>query len=617
MGGKTARLEFGELACGVVRSEAGAVDSETAWAATQAGLRAIAVGAGAASVDADAVELAPVAASPAVAWVGGGIDAASTASALSSSAPLLPFLSSLVPGQRRSRWRDHPAQGGGDTEDEGTGSSTRSTVAQCADEGVECMGVHENAFHRYADRLGATAPPSSITNRSCVDLAIGLRPRPVAAGVCWQRPPPRHDDTIGADRRKSMATVVLAGTLDTKGIEYAFVRDRLREQGVDVILVDVGVLGSPLVEPDVSREEVARAGGVSLASLIAAGDRGRAIEVMSAALGAVVKRLYAEARLDAILGLGGGGGSALLAAAMCELPIETPKLLVSTMVGGDTRAFAGVTGITVMHSIVDIAGLNRISERVFAQAAAAGAAMANANASMQAMPLDRPLLGATMFGVTTPCVTAARERLEALGYEVLVFHATGTGGNTLEQLVRDGVIIGVLDVTTTELADDLVGGVLSAGPERLTASGDVGIPQVVSLGALDMVNFGPIETIPEQFKGRLLYKHNPAVTLMRTTPEENAELGKRLAGKLNRARGPVTLFIPLRGVSLIAVEGQVFHDPVADAALFDAIRRHIADHVAVREIDTDINDPAYATAMADALHESYTTWSAGRERTTV
>ncbi len=412
-----------------------------------------------------------------------------------------------------------------------------------------------------------------------------------------------------------MATVVLAGTLDTKGIEYAYVRDRLREHSVDVIMVDAGILGSPLVEPDISREEVALAAGVDLAELVAAGDRGAAIEGMAGGLGAVVRELYEDGKLDALLGLGGGGGSALIAAAMRQLPIVVPKLLVSTIVAGETRSFASVTGITVMHAIVDIAGINRISERVFTQAAAAAAAMAEASAAIGPPRPDRPLLGATMFGVTTPCVTAARERLEALGYEVLVFHATGTGGKTLEQLVRDGTITGVLDVTTTELADDLVGGVLSAGPDRLTAAGEVGIPQVVSLGALDMVNFGPAETIPVAFRDRLLYKHNPTVTLMRTTPAECAELGKRLAQKLNRARGPVTLFLPLRGVSSIAVEGQVFHNPEADAALLAAIHEHIDDRVEVREMDTDINDPTFAVAMADALHEHYLAWSRESERT--
>jgi uncharacterized protein (UPF0261 family) len=412
-----------------------------------------------------------------------------------------------------------------------------------------------------------------------------------------------------------MATVVLAGTLDTKGIEYAYVRDRLRERGVDVMLIDVGVLGEPLVAPDIGRDVVAAAGGANLSDLVAAADRGRAIEAMASGLGAVVRRLHEEGKLDALLGLGGGGGSALITAAMRELPIGVPKLLVSTVVAGATRSYASVTGITVMHAIVDIAGVNRISERVFTQAAAAAAAMAEASAAVWPAPPDRPILGATMFGVTTPCVTATRERLEALGYEVLIFHATGTGGMTLEQLVRDGTITGVLDITTTELADDLVGGVLSAGPDRLEAAGELGIPQVISLGALDMVNFGPSETVPARFKDRLLYQHNPTVTLMRTTPGKCAELGKRLARKINRARGPVTLFIPLRGVSSIAVSGQVFHDLEADAALVKAIREHIGDWVDVRELDTDINDPVFAVAMADMFHEHYTAWDRQTERT--
>ncbi|MGH3092840.1 MAG: Tm-1-like ATP-binding domain-containing protein, partial [Gaiellaceae bacterium] len=222
------------------------------------------------------------------------------------------------------------------------------------------------------------------------------------------------------------------------------------------------------------------------------------------------------------------------------------------------------------------------------------------------------LVGATMFGVTTPCVTTARERLEELGYEVLVFHATGTGGQSMEALMRSGFITASLDITTTELADDLVGGVLSAGPDRLEAAGDLGIPQVVSVGALDMVNFGPIETVPAEFRSRNLYKHNPTVTLMRTTSAECAELGRRIALKLNAARGPVTLFLPLRGVSLIDTEGQVFWDPEADAALFDALRETLDAGVDVRELDTDVNDPAFARAMADTLHEHYRAWVAAR-----
>ena len=412
-----------------------------------------------------------------------------------------------------------------------------------------------------------------------------------------------------------MATVVLAGTLDTKGIEYAFVRDRLRERGVDVILVDAGVLGDPLVAPDITRDEVARAGGAILSDLVATADRGAAIASMARGLGAVVSQLYRDGKLDAILGLGGGGGSALIAAAMRELPIGVPKLLVSTVAAGDMRPYVGTVDLTVMHAVVDIAGINQMLERILTNAAAAAAAMAQANGTFRPQASAKPLLGATMFGVTTPCLTVARERLEALGYEVLVFHATGAGGQAMERLIRDGYLTGVLDVTTTELADDLVGGVLSAGPDRLTAAGAAGIPQVVSLGALDMVNFGPRATVPAQFQDRLLYEHNPAVTLMRTTPAECAALGQRMAEKLNRARGPVTLFVPLRGISSIAVAGQVFHDPAADAALIGAAREHIGGNVTVREMETDINDPAFATAMADALHAHYVPWSRERERT--
>jgi uncharacterized protein (UPF0261 family) len=288
--------------------------------------------------------------------------------------------------------------------------------------------------------------------------------------------------------------------------------------------------------------------------------------------------------------------------------------MVSTVASGDTRPYVGAVDVTMMYSVVDIAGINRISERILTNAAAAIAGMARASAAFQPSRDTRPLVGATMFGVTTPCVTAARERLEELGYEVLVFHATGTGGQSMEALMKDGFITAALDITTTELADDLVGGVLSAGPDRLEAAGALGIPQVVSLGALDMVNFGPYDTVPPQFKGRLLYKHNPTITLMRTTPEECAELGRRIARKLNAARGPVALFIPLKGVSLIAREGQVFYDPAADAALIGALRENLQPQVEVHALEADINDPAFARAMAERLHELYTNSSVPQER---
>lgn len=401
-----------------------------------------------------------------------------------------------------------------------------------------------------------------------------------------------------------MATVVLVGTLDTKGAEYDFLRRRLREAGVETILVDAGVVGEPRVEPDVPKEEVARAGGADVGELARAGDRGAAVAAMARGAGEIVKRLHAEGRLDGVLGLGGSGGSSLVTHAMRELPVGVPKLMVSTVASGDTRPYVGESDVTMMYSVVDIAGINRISARILTNAAAAMAGMAKAEVPEEAGG-EKPLVGATMFGVTTPAVEAARERLEALGYEVLVFHATGAGGRSMEALVRDGFITAVLDVTTTELADDLVGGVLSAGPDRLEAAGESGVPQVVSLGALDMVNFGPKDSVPAEFRDRNLYVHNPTVTLMRTTPEECAELGRRIARKLNAAKGPVTLFIPLGGISLIDTEGQPFHDPEADRALFDALRESLGEGVEVREMQEDINDPGFARAMAERLHEHY------------
>jgi uncharacterized protein (UPF0261 family) len=398
-----------------------------------------------------------------------------------------------------------------------------------------------------------------------------------------------------------MATVVLAGTLDTKGPEYAFVHSRLREvHGVDTVVVDVGIVGAADTAADITRDAVARAAGADVATLAAAGDRGAAVETMALGLTAIVKRLHAEGRLDGIIGLGGSGGSSLVTHAMRALPLGVPKLMVSTVASGDTRPYVGASDITMMYSVIDIAGINSASAPILANAAAAIAGMASAPKPVAGA--RKPLVGATMFGVTTRCVTRARERLEELGYEVLVFHATGSGGQSMEALVRDGFLDAVLDITTTELADDLVGGVLSAGPNRLEIAGERGIPQVVSVGALDMVNFGPADTVPERFAARKFVKHNATVTLMRTTPEENAELGRRIARKLSAARGPVVLFLPLRGVSAIDVAGGVFSDPEADAALFAALRGGIGSNVTLREVDTDINDPAFALAMADELH---------------
>jgi uncharacterized protein (UPF0261 family) len=397
-------------------------------------------------------------------------------------------------------------------------------------------------------------------------------------------------------------TVLLLGTLDTKGDEFEFLRKRLRLAGVDVLLADVGTLEPPRVKPDITREEVGAETGADVAKLRAAGDRGAAIAAMAGAAASLARRLYEEGRIHGLLSAGGSGNTAIATAAMQALPVGVPKLMVSTMAAGDTSDYVGGVDVAMMASVTDVAGINSISSRILANAAAAMAGMVRAPAP----ELDggRPLVGATMFGVTTPCVARARGVLEEKGYEVLVFHATGMGGKAMEALVDGGLLRGVLDITTTELCDDLVGGVLSAGPARLEAAGRAGVPQVVSLGALDMVNFGARDTVPPKFEDRNLYVHNPSVTLMRTTPDECAELGRRIAHKLSQATGPVSLFVPLRGVSTIDAEGQPFHDPDADAALFAALREGLeGSSVELVELDNNVNDEEFAIAMADRLDQ--------------
>jgi uncharacterized protein (UPF0261 family) len=397
-------------------------------------------------------------------------------------------------------------------------------------------------------------------------------------------------------------TVLLLGTLDTKGEELEFLRERLRLAGVEALLADVGTLEPPRAHPDITREQVGAETGVDVAALGAAGDRGAAIAAMAQAAAALARRLYDEGRIHGLLSAGGSGNTAIATAAMQALPVGAPKLMVSTMAAGDTSDYVGGVDVTMMASVTDVAGLNSISARILANAAGAMAGMVLAPAPE--LEGGRPLVAATMFGVTTPCVTRARGALEEKGYEVLVFHATGTGGKAMEALVDGGLVTGVLDVTTTELCDELVGGVLSAGPARLEAAGRAGVPQVVSLGALDMVNFGARDTVPPKFEDRNLYVHNPSVTLMRTTRDECAELGRLIASKLVRAQGPVTVFVPLGGVSMIDAEGQPFHDPEADAALFQALREGLAgSQVELVELDHNVNDEEFAVAMADRLDE--------------
>jgi uncharacterized protein (UPF0261 family) len=396
-------------------------------------------------------------------------------------------------------------------------------------------------------------------------------------------------------------SVVIIGTLDTKGEEIDFARDVLEAQGVDVHLVDTGVMDEPELEPDTTASEVAEAAGTTLDALREGGDRGEAMEAMGEGAAEIATQLHEDGTLDGVLGLGGSGNTSIATTAMRALPVGVPKLMVSTMASGDTEPYVGSRDIMMLYSVADIEGLNQLSRQVIANAALAMVGMVTNDPDVELD--DRPTIGVTMFGVTTPCVQAAREILEEKGYETIVFHATGTGGRAMESLIDEGVIDGVLDVTTTEWADELVGGVLSAGPERLEPAGEAGIPQVVSTGALDMVNFGPRDSVPEQFEGRTFHVHNPQVTLMRTTAEENAELGEIIAGKLNAATGPTALALPLGGVSAIDVEEKPFYDPAADGALFDALRSNIADHVELVEMEVDINDEAFARRLAEKLDE--------------
>ena len=396
-----------------------------------------------------------------------------------------------------------------------------------------------------------------------------------------------------------MKTVLLIGTLDTKGAEYAFVRDLIQARGVQTLVMDIGTVGAPAFEADVPADEVAKRGGSWLAEIRERGDRGEAVDIMLNGARAITREAFAEGRFHGVIGLGGGGGTAMITAAMRELPVGVPKVMVSTMASGNTAPYVDVKDITMMYSVVDIAGLNPLSRRILANAA--GAIVGMVQQELAPAMTDRPLIAATMFGVTTPCVTAARERLEAAGFEVLVFHATGSGGRAMEGLIDDGWFAGVLDVTTTEWADEVVGGVLTAGHDRLSAAGRKGVPQVVSVGALDMVNFGAPDTIPARFRDRRLYRHNPSVTLMRTTPAECREIGERIATQLNRATGPVVVLLPERGVSMIDRDGQPFHDPAADESLFAALRANLRSDIRVRALDAHINDTEFAHALADEL----------------
>lgn len=393
-------------------------------------------------------------------------------------------------------------------------------------------------------------------------------------------------------------TIAVLGTFDTKGVEHGYLADLIRARGHRPLLIDVGTLGEPRVKPDIDRVAVAAEAGVDFAALLARRDRGEAVTAMSRGAPVLLRRLVAQGEVHGVVSLGGGGGTAIGTAAMRALPIGFPKLMMSTLASGNTAPYVGVKDIVMFPSVVDIAGLNRISRNLMARAAGAICGMVEA-ASPAAE--DRPIVVASQFGNTTPCIEVAKAEIEKGGFEVVVFAATGVGGRTMESLIESGMVTGVLDVTTTEWADEWVGGVLTAGPHRLEAAGRAGVPAVISTGCLDMVNFGPPDTVPSKFNGRCFYQHNPQVTLMRTTPEENEKLGEILAQKINDYQGPVSVVLPLGGLSLIGAAGGPFHDPVADAALHDRLRATLRPEIRVTALNVAINDPEFARVCAREL----------------
>lgn len=396
-----------------------------------------------------------------------------------------------------------------------------------------------------------------------------------------------------------MKTVAVLGTFDTKGKELKFIKECIEEHGLKTLCINTGVF-EPVVEPDISSAEVAAAVGADINAIVEKRDRATATEVLAKGTEKLIPQLYAEGKFDGIISIGGSGGTSLATPAMRQLPLGVPKVMVSTMASGDVSPYVGTSDIVMIPSVVDAEGLNDISKVIFSNAANAVVGMVQNRKEIESD--GKPLLAATMFGVTTPCVKAAEDYLHEQGYDVLVFHATGTGGKCMEALINQGFIKGVLDLTTTEWCDEVVGGVLNAGPDRLTAASKNGIPQVVSVGALDMVNFGPMDTVPAQFKDRNLYKHNPTVTLMRTTADELKSIGHEIATRLTDATGKTTLMLPLKGVSMIDVEGQPFYDAEADKVLFDTLRTELADsNVEIVELDTDINDKEFAVAAAKKL----------------
>lgn len=393
-------------------------------------------------------------------------------------------------------------------------------------------------------------------------------------------------------------TIAVIGSMDTKGKDYAFVKTEIEKRGHQALIIDTGILGEPYIRPDVSADQVAEASGVTLAELREKADKSLAMLAMTKGVADIVKQLFKKGKIDAGFSMGGSNGTIIGTAALRSLPIGVPKVMVSTVASGDTQPYVGISDVVMFPSILDVSGVNRFSAQIYANAVGAIVGMVET-----AVPevKGKPLITASMFGNTTKAVNHCLELMEQKDYEVLVFHATGTGGQTMEALVEKGYIAGMLDITTTELADELVGGVLSAGPTRMDAAAAWGVPQVIAPGCLDMVNFWDVKSVPEKYQNRVIYQWNPNVTLMRTNIEENQQLGRILAEKANRSTGPVAIFLPLKGVSELDAPGKEFWWPEADQALFDAIKKYTRCEVEVIEMDYNINDPEFTTAVSNKL----------------
>ena len=400
--------------------------------------------------------------------------------------------------------------------------------------------------------------------------------------------------------------ILMLGTFDSKGKEFAYLYSELKRRGAQVLTMNTGVLGGTnLFGIDIPAEEVALRGGESLDMLRRNADRGVAMGVMARGARTICVELQQQGRIHAIIGMGGGGGTSIATTAMQALPVGFPKVCITTLASGNTSEYVGSKDIVLFPSIVDISGINQFSRLIISRAAGAICGMTQTDPI--ADENDDPIVMISMFGNTTKCVEMCAELLKKKGFESLIFHATGGGGHAMESLILENMAVAVLDITTTEWADEYCGGVLSAGPHRLDGPGLAGIPHVICPGCLDMVNFGGLETVPEKFRQgeRNLVVWNPMVTLMRTTREENIALGKILAEKANASRAPVAFILPRRGLSILDAEGERFWDPEADQVLFDAIREHANPDIPIWEIDANINDPVFAEKAVELLMEIY------------